>query len=176
MDQGRRPTRRPFRPLCTEDNKTNFDLAAVKDPIYRKYVTDTLDANNKLTSITYTPEADKFNFAFDLVDAMAEKDPNKTSMMWVAKDGKTDHRFTFEEMKKYSNKTANYFESLGIKHGDRVMLVLKRHYQFWFSILALHKIGAIAIPATNLLREHDFGYRFKAAGVSAIVCTGNGDT
>ena len=159
-----------------EDNKTNFDLAAVPNPVYRKYVTDTLDANNKLTSITYTPEADKFNFAFDLVDAMADKDPNKTSMMWVAKDGKTDHRFTFEEMKKFTAMTANYFESLGIKHGDRVMLVLKRHYQFWFSILALHKIGAIAIPATNLLKEHDFDYRFKSAGVSAIVITGNGDT
>jgi len=78
-------------------------------------------------------------------------------------------------MKKYSNMTANYFESLGIKKGDRVMLILKRHYQFWFSILALHKIGAIVIPSTNQLVEHDLSYRFKAAGISAIVCTSDGD-
>lgn len=79
-------------------------------------------------------------------------------------------------MKKYSAKTANYFKSLGIGKGDKVMLVLKRHYQFWFSILALHKIGAVVIPATNLLVEHDFDYRFKAAEVKAIVCTSDGDT
>ena len=88
----------------------------------------------------------------------------------------TEKRFTFNEIKDASNQTANYFTSLGIKKGDRVMLVLKRHYQFWFSILALHKIGAIAIPATNQLLDHDFEYRFSSAGVSAIVCTGDGDT
>ena len=95
-------------------------------------------------------------------------------MLWVAND-KSDRRFTFKDMKKYSAKTANYFESLGIKKGDTVMLVLKRHYQFWFCMLALHKIGAIAIPATNQLVEHDFDYRFKAAGVKAIVCTADGE-
>ncbi|MBQ2389377.1 MAG: AMP-binding protein, partial [Clostridia bacterium] len=79
------------------------------------------------------------------------------------------------DLKKYSAKTANYFESLGIKKGDTVMLVLKRHYQFWFCMLALHKIGAIAIPATNQLVEHDFTYRYKAAKVKAIVCTADGE-
>lgn len=158
------------------DNRTNFDASGVNNPIYRKFVNDTLDADGNLQNIAYTPEADAFNFAFDLVDGMAEKDPNKTAMMWVAKDGTTEHRFTFAEMKKYTAMTANYFESLGIKKGDRVMLVLKRHYQFWFSILALHKIGAVAIPATNQLKEHDFSYRFMAAGVSAIVITGNDQT
>ncbi|MBQ2704144.1 MAG: AMP-binding protein, partial [Clostridia bacterium] len=117
---------------------------------------------------------DKFNFAFDCVDAIAEKTPDKLAMMWVAND-KTDRKFTFGDLKKYSNKTANYFESLGIKKGDTVMLVLKRHYQFWFCMLALHKIGAIAIPATNQLVEHDFDYRYKAAHVKAIVCTADGD-
>ena len=73
-------------------------------------------------------------------------------------------------MKRASAQVANYFKSLGIKKGDRVMLVLKRHYQFWYSILALHKLGAIAIPATNLLQQHDFEYRYEAAGVSALVC------
>ncbi len=117
---------------------------------------------------------DKFNFAFDCVDAIAQKNPDKLAMMWVAND-KTDRRFTFSDLKKYSAKTANYFESLGIKKGDTVMLVLKRHYQFWFCMLALHKIGAIAIPATNQLVEHDFTYRYKAAEVKAIVCTADGD-
>ena len=118
--------------------------------------------------------ADKFNFAFDCVDAIAQKTPDKLAMMWVAND-KTDRRFTFSDMKKYSAKTANYFESLGIKRGDTVMLVLKRHYQFWFCMLALHKIGAIAIPATNQLVAHDFEYRYKAANVKAIVCTADGE-
>ncbi len=88
---------------------------------------------------------------------------------------KVERRFTFNDMKRASNQCANYFKSLGIKKGDRVMLVLKRHYQFWYAILALHKFGAVAIPATNLLQEHDFDYRFNAAEVSAIVCTADGD-
>ena len=87
---------------------------------------------------------------------------------------KVERRFTFNDMKRRSNQTANYFKSLGIKKGDRVMLVLKRHYQFWFSMLALHKLGAIAIPATNQLLAHDFEYRFQSAGVSAIVATADG--
>ena len=96
-------------------------------------------------------------------------------MLHVAND-MTERRFTFKDMKDGSSQAANYFTSLGIKRGDRVMLVLKRHYQFWFAILGLHKLGAIAIPATNQLLTHDFTYRFQAAGVSAIVCTADGDT
>ena len=96
-------------------------------------------------------------------------------MLHIAKDH-TERRFTFKDMKKASAQCANYFKSLGIKKGDRVMLVLKRHYQFWFAILGLHKLGAIAIPATNQLQEHDFEYRFNSAGVTAILCTADGDT
>jgi len=118
---------------------------------------------------------DKFNFAYDVVDKIAAKAPGKRAMMWVGAD-KRDHSFTFADMSKYSNMTANYLTSLGIKKGDRVMLVLKRHYQFWFCILALHKIGAIAIPATNQLVQHDFEYRFKTGQVNAILCTADGDT
>ena len=131
------------------------------------------DENGVFNGIKFKNE-DKFNFAFDCVDAIADKTPDKLAMMWVAND-KTDRKFTFKDLKKYSAKTANYFESLGIKKGDTVMLVLKRHYQFWFCMLALHKIGAIAIPATNQLVEHDFDYRYKAAGVKAIVCTADGE-
>ena len=139
-----------------------------------RFIKTKTDEKGVLTDIKFKNE-DKFNFAFDCVDRIAERNPDKLAMLWVSSDRKTEHRFTFGDMKKYSNMTANYFESLGIKKGDRVMLVLKRHYQFWFSILALHKIGAIVIPATNQLVEHDFDYRFKAAGVKAIVCTSDGD-
>ena len=95
-------------------------------------------------------------------------------MIHIDRD-KNERRFTFNDMKRKSAQAANYFKSLGIKKGDRVMLVLKRHYQFWFAILGLHKLGAIAIPATNQLQAHDFDYRFNSAGVSAIVCTADGD-
>ena len=118
---------------------------------------------------------DSFNFAYDVVDAIAEKTPNKLAMLHVSKD-KTERRFTFRDMKHASARTANYLKSLGIKKGDTVMVVLKRHYQFWFTILALHKLGAIAIPATHQLLEHDFEYRFKAAHVKAIVCTADDNT
>lgn len=137
------------------------------------FIECTTDEAGVLQSIRFKNEK-RFNFAFDCVDAIAEKAPDKRAMVWVSNTGE-DRTFTFSDMKKYSAMTANYFESLGIKKGDRVMLVLKRHYQFWFSILALHKIGAIVIPATHQLVEHDFTYRYQAAGVSAIICTADGD-
>ena len=137
------------------------------------FIESTYDENGVFNGISFKND-DKFNFAFDCVDAIAEKTPDKLAMMWVGND-KSDRKFTFSDMKKYSAKTANYFESLGIKKGDTVMLVLKRHYQFWFCMLALHKIGAIAIPATNQLVEHDFEYRYNAAGVDAILCTADDD-
>lgn len=141
--------------------------------IYHNFIHPKEDENGALISLNFENE-DKFNFAFDIVDALADKRPDKLAMLHLDIN-KTERRFTFGDMKKESNRTANYFKSLGIKKGDRVMLVLKRHYQFWFSVLALHKIGAIAIPATNQLQEHDYTYRFNAAGVSAIVCTADGD-
>ncbi|MBQ4630150.1 MAG: AMP-binding protein [Clostridia bacterium] len=141
--------------------------------VYKKWVKTEKDENKSLKSIEFLNE-DKFNFAFDIVDELAKKCPDKRAMIHIS-NNKEERFFTFGEISKYSSMTANYFESLGIKRGDKVMLVLKRHYQFWFSILALHKIGAVVIPATNLLVEHDFDYRFEAASVSAIVCTADGD-
>ena len=116
-----------------------------------------------------------FNFAFDVIDAIAKEEPAKLAMLHLDKD-KNEHRFTFRDIQRASGRCANYFTALGIKRGDRVMLVLKRHYQYWFAILGLHKIGAIAIPAVCQLQEHDFEYRFNAAGVKAILCTADGDT
>ena len=139
-----------------------------------KFVNATEDEHGALTDLQFT-DADSYNFAFDTVDAIARTEPDKLAMLHIAND-MTERRFTFKDIKDASSQSANYFKSLGIRRGDRVMLVLKRHYQFWFAILGLHKLGAIAIPATNQLVEHDFTYRFQAAGVSAVICTADGDT
>ena len=139
-----------------------------------KFIHTEEDERGALQSIRFE-DTDHYNFAFDTVDAIARREPEKLAMIHVAND-MTERRFTFKDLKDASSQSANYFKSLGIKRGDRVMLVLKRHYQFWFAILGLHKLGAIAIPATNQLVEHDFTYRFNAAGVSAVLCTADGDT
>jgi acetyl-CoA synthetase len=149
--------------------------SVMKKPLLcEKFVKAVEDENGVLLDVKYKDE-DKYNFAFDTVDEIARREPDKLAMVHVSND-MTERRFTFKDMKDASSQSANYFKSLGIKRGDRVILVLKRHYQFWFAILGLHKLGAIAIPATNQLVEHDFTYRFKAAGVSAILCTADGDT
>ena len=147
--------------------------SAKKATVAEKFIKTVEDENGLLKSIEFENE-EKFNFAFDVVDAIAKREPDKLAMLHLDKN-KVERRFTFNDMKRASAQCANYFKSLGIKKGDKVMLVLKRHYQFWFAILGLHKLGAIAIPATNLLMEHDFEYRFNAADVSAIVCTADGD-
>ncbi len=145
-----------------------------KDRIYHNFIDVVEDEKGTPTSITFK-NTESFNFAFDLVDKLAEKDPNKLAMLHISRD-KVERRFTFKDMKKASCQAANYFTSLGIKKGDRVMLVLKRHYQFWIAMLGLNRIGAIGIPAVNQLQEHDFEYRFNSAGVSTIICTSDGDT
>ena len=142
--------------------------------VVKKFIDTVEDENGVLQNISFKDE-DKFNFAFDVVDAVADKYPDKLAMLHISRD-KTERRFTYNDIKKESARAANYFRSLGITKGDRVMLVLKRHYQFWICALALHKLGAIIIPATNQLVEHDFDYRFKAAGVKAILCTADGNT
>ncbi len=144
-----------------------------KKLVSEDFITTVENENGYLQSIDFKNES-KYNFAFDTVDAIANKSPDKLAMIHLDVN-KVERRFTFSDMKKASAQCANYFKSLGIKKGDRVMLVLKRHYQFWFAILGLHKLGAIAIPATHQLQKHDFEYRFNSAGVSTIVCTADGD-
>lgn len=144
-----------------------------KERIYNKFIDTVEDENGTPTSITFKNE-DKFNFAFDLVDELSKREPDKLAMLHISKD-KTERRFTFTDMRRESSRAANYFASLGIKKGDRVLLILKRHYQFWIAMLGLNKLGAVAIPAVDQLQEHDLEYRFKAAGVSAIVCTSDGE-
>ncbi|MBQ8148092.1 MAG: AMP-binding protein [Lachnospiraceae bacterium] len=137
-----------------------------------KFISTSKDENGVLNAIEFHND-EHFNFAYDVVDVLGRTKPDKLAMLHIASDGK-ERRITFRDMMLYSNKAANYFRYLGIKRGDRVMLVLKRHYQFWFAILALHKIGAVAIPATNLLVKKDFEYRFKAGKISAVICTSDG--
>ncbi len=111
---------------------------------------------------------ENFNFSYDIVDEWAAKEPEKVAMIWCNDKG-DEAKFTFKDMKFYSDKAANFFRSVGIKKGDPVMLILKRRYEWWFCILALHKIGAICIPATHLLKKKDIVYRNNAASVKMVV-------
>ncbi len=115
---------------------------------------------------------ENFNFGYDVVDKWAETNPDKKALLWTNDKGETI-QFTFADIKRESDKTASFFSSQGIGNGDMVMLILKRHYQFWFSIIALHKLGATVIPATHLLTEKDIIYRCKMANIKAIVATGD---
>ena len=159
-------------PAVLETPDTKWRAPDKKPRIYRKFI-DTTTEGGILTGISFKGQ-EQFNFAFDIVDELGRTQPEKLAMLHISED-MTERRFTFQDMKKESARAANYFKSLGIKRGDRVMLVLKRHYQYWFSVLALHKLGAVAIPATNQLLEKDFTYRFEAGKVKAILCTADGD-
>lgn len=111
---------------------------------------------------------ENFNFGFDVVDKYGDEYPDKLALLWV-NDFNQEKRFTFSDMKKYSNKTANFFKSLGIKKGDKILLTLKNSYEFWFSIIALHKIGAIPVPATHMLKTKDIVYRIEKANIKGII-------
>ena len=140
--------------------------------LYQRFLTEKVDANGLLTGIDFHAP-DNFNFGFDVVDCYGTEEPERRAMIWVSSDGE-EKIFTFGDMMRKSAQTANYLKALGIKKGDRVLLVLRRHWEFWPIIVALHKIGAISIPATDQLKEKDFVYRFDAAGVSAVICTTTG--
>ena len=114
---------------------------------------------------------ENFNFAYDVVDEYARLEPEKVALVWLNDEGK-HHNFTYRELKEKSDETASWFQSLGFERGDKIMLILKRRYEFWFATLALHKIGATAIPATHLLTEKDIIYRCNAADIKALVCVG----
>ena len=140
--------------------------------VWEKFVDLTEDAKGALRSVSFK-NTENFNFAFDIIDAIAEREPDKLAMLHIGAD-KKETRLTFEDMSKKSARAANYFRSLGIKKGDKVMLVLRRNWQFWPILLALEKLGAIAIPAVDQLLEKDYLYRFDVAHVSAIICTADG--
>ncbi len=142
------------------------------EDFYKRFCEESFDENGVLNAFKPVYQ-ENFNFAYDCVDALAEMEPERKALVWTNDRGE-ERTFTFQDMSLLSNQAANMFLEHGIEKGDRVMLVLKRHYQFWISMMGLCKIGAIAVPATNLLMEKDFIYRFQAAGVKAIVATAEG--
>ncbi len=149
------------------------DAAGQESRIWEKFIEVEEGEDGSLKRIQFK-NADAFNFAFDVVDGLARRKGDKLAMLHVDRSG-AERYFTFQDMSRYSSRAANYFQSLGIKRGDRVLLILKRHYQFWFAILGLHKLGAVALLASNQMMEHDLAYRYEAAGISAVVCTANGE-
>lgn len=141
--------------------------------IYQNFCTEVTDSSGGLKSFElHYP--DNFNFGYDVVDAIAKTTPEKTAIVWCNTENE-EHIFSFSDIKNYSNKIANVFLNSGIKRGDRVMVVLKRHYEYWFTAVALHKLGVVMIPATHMLTVDDFAYRINAARVDAIVCTPQDD-
>ncbi len=141
--------------------------------LHKQYLNEMFDAAGHLTRLTYNiPE--HFNFAYDVIDVLGRTCPEKRAMLHLSNDLE-EHTYTFADIARESDKTAAMLAEHGVKRGDRVMLILKRHFEFWPSILACHKLGAAVIPATNQLAAKDILYRFKAAGVSAVLCTADGD-
>ncbi|MGI6315558.1 MAG: AMP-binding protein [Christensenellales bacterium] len=137
--------------------------------IYEQYCNEITGENGRLLKITLDyPE--NFNFGYDVVDKIANETPDKRAFVWCNIEGE-EHFFSFADVKKYSNKMANTFRNAGIGHGDRVMLILKRHYEYWFAAIALHKLGAVMVPATHMLTVSDFVYRLNASKAKAIICT-----
>lgn len=133
-----------------------------------RFIECTEDEKGMLVDMEFR-DTDEFNFAFDVVDEIARREPQKLALLHIDRD-MMERRFTFRDIKRMSAQMANYFRAAGIRKGDRVMLVMQRHYQFWPAIIGLHKLGAIAIPATHQLQAHDYEYRFNSAGVKAILC------
>ena len=145
--------------------------------IYEKYVgasrDDFLSLKDAQTNYTLKYR-DDFNFAYDVIDVLGTEKPDKLAMVWLSSDKSEEKRFTFRDMMLASNKAANYFKYMGIKKGDTVMLTLKRSYYFWFCILGLHKIGAIVVQATDMLKGKDYVYRCNVGNIKAAVITGDG--
>jgi len=114
---------------------------------------------------------ENFNFAYDVMDVWAEEQPDKLALLWTNDQGE-EKRLTFKDLKTESDRAAGYLQSLGIGHGDMVMLILKRRLEWWITMLALHKLGAVVIPATHMLTKHDIIYRCNRASIKGIVCVG----
>ena len=117
------------------------------DLLYQKFCREEFDKNGVLCGFCPVVPED-FNFAYDCVDYIADHEPDRRAMVWCDDKGR-QRTFTFRDMSRYSSQTANLLAAGGVKRGDRVLVILKRHYQFWFTILALHKLGAVIIPATK---------------------------
>lgn len=137
--------------------------------IYRRFCREILNENGSLKEIELQ-YSDHFNFGYDVVDAIAEESPEKRALVWCNTENE-ENVFTFADLKKYSNQIANVLKQSGLKRGDRVIVVLKRHYEYWFTAIALHKLGIIMVPVTHMLTVRDFVYRIHSSDADAIICT-----
>ena len=141
--------------------------------IHSKYVTEHYDEQGVLDYFKiHYPE--DYNFSYDVVDNIACAEPDRPAMVWLNPEGE-EHIFTFGDMKYWSDKTANFLAKQGVGQGSMVLVILRRHYQFWFVALALHKLGAVLVPATFMLKKHDLDYRINSAQISTVICTDVGE-
>ena len=141
--------------------------------LYKTFCQETFDDRGRLSQFTLD-YPDNFNFGYDLVDAMADQVPQQRALVWCDAEGR-QATFTFQDLRRRSNQAAQVFLQAGIRRGDHVMVALKRHYEYWFVTVALHKIGAILIPVTHMLTQQDILYRLQSAPIRAIVCTPQND-
>ena len=143
------------------------------EALYKKYSRAEFDQDGHFTGFSLHYDKN-YNFAYDVVDEIARQEPEKRALVWCDEHG-GEKILTFREISELSSRAANYFLSQGIGKGDRVLLMLKRHYEYWYLNMALHKIGALSIPATHMLKPHDIAYRLEAAGVKAVICAEDED-
>ncbi|MBQ5973256.1 MAG: AMP-binding protein [Oscillospiraceae bacterium] len=136
---------------------------------YRDYLNEERDEDGNVRRLTFRVP-DDFNYAYDVVDRIAREEPDRRALLWVGSDF-SERLYTFADVSRESDRAAAALRGAGVGRGDRVLLILKRHPEAWFCILACHKLGAVAIPATNMLGAHDILYRLRAADIRAVVCT-----
>ena len=142
--------------------------------LYKNFCKEAFDENGMLIDFELDfPE--NYNFGYDVLDKMAELEPDKTALVWTNPE-KEERIFTYGELSKLSNKAANVFKKHGIGKGDKVLVILKRNYEYWYVTPALHKLGAVIIPATHLLTQSDINYRVNTANIKAAVCTPDDNT
>ena len=141
--------------------------------LYKRFCQEEFNEHGTLTRFSIH-HPDNFNFAYDVMDVLAAEEPDSEALVWCNVAGE-ERRFTYGELGELSNRTANALRRAGVNKGDRVMLMLKRHHEYWTTILALHKLGAVAVPATHMLTVKDIVYRVQAASIKAVVCTPEGE-
>ncbi|MDO5581353.1 MAG: AMP-binding protein [Planctomycetia bacterium] len=147
--------------------RTEYCHPSDTEPFYRQFCEEELDETGELKRFDLR-FSENYNFGYDVVDRIADHDPEKKALVWLGADGE-EKIFTFGDIRRLSNQAANAFLAHGIKKGDRVMLILKRSYEYWYAVVALHKIGAVAVPASHMLTLEDLVYRIRKVGISAVI-------
>lgn len=144
--------------------------------IYEKYVGRSRESFTSLKDAQENYRIDypeNFNFAYDVIDTLGREKPEKRALVWLNHDRTVEKTFTFADLARESDRAANFLYRAGIRKGDRVLLVLKRHYSFWFLLLGLHKLGAVMVQATSMLMAKDFVYRCNVGKIKCVILTGD---